>query len=144
MQLNELMTRGVECVTPSDSVARAAAKMRDLDVGSLPVCGENDRLIGMITDRDITIRATANACDPTETPVSEAMSPEVVYCFEDQDMYEAADIMESRQIRRLAVLNRNKRLVGIVSLGDLAVKANDKDLSHEALEQISEPAAPVR
>ena len=140
MLVKEVMTKGVECARPRDSVADAAGKMKKLDVGALPVCGDNDKLAGMITDRDITVRATADECDPADTCVSDVMTPDIVYCFEDQDVTEAARIMEDKQIRRLVVLNRDKRLVGIVSLGDLAVRTGDDQLSGEALEQISEPA----
>jgi CBS domain-containing protein len=144
MQVKEVMTRGVECVRPADSIARAAERMRELNVGALPVCGDNDRLMGMITDRDITVRATAGACDPCGTCVSDVMTPNIVYCFEDQNVEKAARLMEENQIRRLVVLNRDKHLVGIASLGDLAVKTGDEGLSGEALEQVSEPAAPRR
>jgi CBS domain-containing protein len=144
MQVNEVMTQGVECARPTDSIADAAKKMRDLDVGSLPVCGENDRLVGMITDRDITVRATAAECDPCGTRVQDVMTPEVIYCFEDQEVGEAVQLIEENQIRRLVVLNDDKRLVGIVSLGDLAVKGGNDELSGEALEQVSEPAMPRR
>lgn len=144
MQVREAMTRGVECTRPGDSIASAAQRMQDLDVGALPVCGVNDRLVGMITDRDITIRATAGCCDPSQTHVEEIMTPHIVYCFEDQDVREAARLMEENQIRRLVVLNRDKRLTGIMSLGDLAVKTRDDELSGEALELVSEPAAPKR
>src|SRR5688572_17972727 len=144
MKVHELMTTGVECLKPNDTIEHAAQRMRDLDVGSLPVCGPSDKLVGMVTDRDITIRATSCACDPAETIVSDVMTPEVVYCFEDQTADEAAKIMEDKQIRRLIVLNRDKRLVGIVSLGDLAVRNADDRLSGEALERVSEPALPVR
>jgi CBS domain-containing protein len=116
--------------------------MRNLDIGALPVCGDNDRLVGIITDRDITIRATAGCCDPAGTCVSDVMTPGIIYVFEDQDVTEAAHLMEENQIRRLVVLNQDKRLVGIVSLGDLAVKAGDDELSGEALELVSEPAMP--
>lgn len=143
MRLTDVMTRDAECAKPGDSLAHAAERMRDLNVGSLPVC-DNDRLAGVITDRDITIRATASCCDPEKTTVADVMTPDIVYCFEDQDVSEAAQRMEEKQIRRIAVLNRNKRLVGIVSLGDLAVKVHDEKLSAEALEHISEPVAPVR
>lgn len=115
-----------------------------MDVGSLPVCGDEDKLVGMITDRDITIRATAGACDAKATLVQDVMTPGIVYCFEDQDVEDATKLMEDNQIRRLAVLNREKRLVGIVSLGDLAVKVGNDHLSGEALERVSEPAQPVR
>jgi len=144
MQINEVMTRGVECVRPRDSIAHAAERMRDLNVGALPVCGDNDRLAGMVTDRDITVRGTAGTCDPGRTCVQDVMTPSIIYCFEDQDISEAVALMEEHQIRRLAVLNREKRLVGIVSLGDLAVKSGDEELSYETLEQVSEPAIPRR
>jgi len=118
--------------------------MRDLDVGLLPVCGDNNRLAGMITDRDVTVRAVAEGLDPKATHVEQVMTPDVMYCFEDQDVTEAAGLMKKEQIRRLVVLNRDKRLVGVVSLGDLATKTGDDDLSGETLEEISEPAAPRR
>ena len=144
MQVQEVMTRGVECTRPTDSVATAAQRMRDLDVGVLPICGDDDRLKGMITDRDITTRATAGCCDPAATRVSDVMTPNVIYCFEDQDVTEAARLMKENQVRRLVVLNRDKRLVGIVSLGDLAAKAGDGGLGGEALERVSLPAGPRR
>jgi CBS domain-containing protein len=144
MKISEVMTEGVECLRPTDSVAHAAERMRELDVGSLPVCGDEDKLVGMITDRDITIRATASACDANATAVRDVMTLSIVNCFEDQDIEDAAKLMEEKQIRRLVVLNRNKRLVGIVSLGDLAVRAADDRLSGEALEGVSEPAVPAR
>jgi CBS domain-containing protein len=144
MQVKEVMTRGVECISPHASIADAAQKMKQLDVGALPICGDDDRLAGMITDRDITIRAIADGCQPDGTCVEEVMTPGVVYCFDDQEVADAAQLMEDRQIRRLPVLNRNKRLVGIISLGDLAVKNQDDRLSGEALERVSEPAMPVR
>src|SRR5262245_28049990 len=143
MRVKDVMTAGVECVHPGDTLHQAASRMRELNIGALPVCGNQDRLVGMITDRDIAVRAVADGCGPDETKVSDCMTPEIVYCFEDQDVSEAANLMEERQIRRVAVLNQNKRLVGIVSLGDLAVKG-DGHLSCEALERVSEPAAPAR
>ena len=144
MRVSEIMTCGVECVRPTDDLARAAERMKKLNVGSLPVCGDNDKLVGMITDRDITIRGTAEALPPRLGKVQDVMTPDVKYCFEDQDASEAAGLMEQNQIRRLVVLNRDKRLVGIVSLGDLAVKTADDRLSGAALEQVSEPAQPRR
>ena len=144
MRVSDVMTKGVECVRPDDTIARAAERMRDLNVGALPVCGDGDRLVGMVTDRDITVRATADACDPARTRVGDAMTPDVVYVFDDQDVQQAANVMEENQVRRLVVLNRDKRLVGIVSLGDLAVKTGDDKLSGDALEQVSEPAEPRR
>ncbi len=94
----------------------------------------------MITDRDITVRAVADACDPRSTTVEEVMTPDVVYCFDDQDVQEAARLMQAHQIRRLVVLDRDKRLVGIVSLGDLAVETGDEKLAGKTLEEVSLPS----
>jgi CBS domain-containing protein len=138
------MTRGAECIRPDDNIATAARKMRNLDIGALPVCGDNDRLAGMVTDRDITVRATAGGRDPARTRVRDVMTPGINYVFDDQDVQEAARLMQQKQVRRLAVLDHDKHLVGIVSLGDLAVKAGDEELSGEALEEVSQPAAPRR
>jgi len=143
MRIRDVMTPGAECTRPETSLQEAAERMKNLDVGSLPVC-ENDRLVGMLTDRDITVRATAGACDPCSTHVRDVMTPDVVYCFEDQEISDASRLMEDHQIRRLVVLNRAKRLVGIVSLGDLAVKAPEKGRSEATLEGVSEPAMPRR
>jgi len=134
------MTRGVECISPDDTLQQAARKMRDLDVGPLPVCGDNDRLAGMITDRDIVVRAVAEGWAPDSRQVRDVMTPEGVYCYEDQDVDEAAAQMRDRQIRRLVVLNRDKRLVGIVSLGDLAVETGDEHLASKTLEEVSLPS----
>ena len=144
MRIEHAMTRGVECVRPGDSIGHAARRMGELDVGALPVCGENDKLVGMITDRDITIRATAGSRDPESTPVRDIMTPQIVCCFEDQDVTEAIHLMEEKQVRRLVVLNNENRLVGILSLGDVAVRLHDDRLSGEALERVSEPALPMR
>src|SRR6188474_1341821 len=138
MQLRQLMTSDVEVIGPSDSVFEASKKMRDLDVGALPVC-DGRRLLGMITDRDITIRATAEARDPNKTSVRDCMTPEIVYCFEDQNEDEAERIMGEKQIRRLPVLNRDKQLTGIVSLGDLATKTAEMQETGRTLREISEP-----
>ena len=137
MQLNDIMTQYVEVISPELSIQEAAKQMRSLDVGVLPVCN-GDRLVGMLTDRDLTIRAVAEARDPKITTVEEVMTPEAAYCFEDQDIEEAERVMEKHQIRRLLVLNREKLLVGIVSLGDLATK-DDETRAGEKLERVSEP-----
>jgi len=144
MRVYEVMTRGVECIHPEASLQEAAAKMKSLDIGMLPVCSDHDRLVGMLTDRDITVRATAEGEDPTDIHVRDIMTPEVVYCFEDQLVDDAAHLMEEKQVRRLVVLNGDKRLVGIVSLGDLAVETHDEDLAAEALEAVSQPNRPIR
>ncbi len=139
MLVTNVMTRGAECVRPTDSLQEAAQKMRNLDVGPLPVCDNHDRLVGMITDRDITVRAVAQACHSKTTTVQEVMTPDVVYCYDDQDVQEAARLMQDHQVRRLVVLNRKKRLVGIVSLGDLAVETGDENLAGKTLEEVSLP-----
>jgi len=147
MQLKEVMTRHVEVVHPDDTVHAAAEKMKQLDIGPLPVC-DGDRLVGMLTDRDITVRATAEGHDPKKVQVRDVMTPDIIYCFEDQEVHEAARIMQEQQIRRLVVLNRDKRLVGIVSLGDLAVHTGEEDLADEELGEtlagVSEPSEPER
>ena len=144
MQVKEIMTSGVECTQPNATLREAARIMRDMDVGPLPVCGDDDRLAGIITDRDITVRAVAEGKDPDATPVRDVMTPKIIYCYEDQDVSDAAHMMEQNQVRRLVVLNHDKRLVGIVSLGDLAVDTGDEQLAGHTLEAVSEPAAPRR
>jgi CBS domain-containing protein len=118
--------------------------MRDLDVGLLPVCGDNDRLVGMLSDRDITIRAVAEGQDPNKARIQDFMTPNLINVFEDQDVSDAARLMKQNQVRRLVVLNRDKRLVGIVSLGDLAVETGDEELAGTTLEAVSEPAGMSR
>ena len=135
MQVSELMTRDVRVASPDDTIQRAAEMMGEIDAGVMPV-GENDRLVGMITDRDIAIRAVATGMGP-DSKVREVMSKEVKYCFEDEDLDDVTDNMAELQVRRLPVLDREKRLVGILSLGDVAV-GHAADAS-EALRGISEP-----
>ena len=143
MELRDIMTRDVEIVSASASLQEAAGKMKSLDVGLMPVC-DGDRLQGILTDRDITIRATADGRDPKKTKVSDVMSTDLAYCLEEQEVEEAVSLMEARQIRRVPILNQDKRLVGIVSLADIAIHVRDRDLSGETLEEISEPAEPKR
>jgi CBS domain-containing protein len=141
MQTRDVMTKTVECVPPTASLHEAARKMRQFDVGALPVC-DNDRLIGMITDRDIAMRSVAREADVKLDSVKDTMTPHIVYCFDDEPVEEAAAIMRDRQVRRLPVLDRHKRLVGIVSLGDLAV-GTDEQMCGNALRGISESANAV-
>jgi CBS domain-containing protein len=143
MQLKEIMTPQVEVIHPEAPIQEAAAIMKALDVGSVPVY-DGLKLQGMVTDRDITIRATAEGRDPRQTRVREVMTSEVLYCFEDQRVEEAALLMEEKQIRRLPILNRTNELVGIVALGDLAVEMEDGRRVGQVLEGISEPAQPDR
>jgi CBS domain-containing protein len=139
MLIKDVMTRRAECAHPTDSIAHAAERMKKLDVGSLPVCGDNEKPVGIVTDRDITTRATARSSDPADTTVADVMTPNVIYVFEDQSVEEAGRLMEDKQVRRLLVFDRDKRLVGIVSLGDLALKTRDERLGGQVLEQVSEP-----
>jgi CBS domain-containing protein len=132
-----MMTANVHVIAPDASLREAAAMMRDLDIGALPVC-ENDRVVGFVTDRDITIRATAAGKSPDECQVRQVMSQGVVYCNEDATMEDAERLMKDRQVRRLAVLDGNQRLCGILSLGDLALEL-DSDEAGDVLERISEP-----
>jgi CBS domain-containing protein len=136
MKIRDVMTRSVELVNPDTSLQEAARKMRETDTGFLPV-GENDRLVGTLTDRDITIRAVAEGRDPKSAKVRDAMSEELVYVFEDAETAEAADLMAQRQIRRLPVLNQDKRLVGVVSLGDLATRTPDDDVVGQTVQDVS-------
>jgi len=139
MRVNDVMTRGVKCIDPDAFLREAAEQMEALDVGALPVCNQ-DRLEGVITDRDIVVRSVAAGHDPRIDRVRDVMTPGVRYCFEDQDVADAAELMRREQVRRLPVLDRGKRLVGIVSLGDLAVQVRDEAVVGHALHGISEPA----
>src|SRR4051812_18592445 len=142
MLLRDVMTRNVEEIAPQIPLTQAAQKMRSLDVGALPVC-KDGRPLGMLTDRDITLRAVAAGRDPTQMLASEAMTPSLIFCYEDDDVREAAKIMEQKQIRRLVVFDHNNCPCGIVSLGDLATRTRDAHLSSEVLERVSEPAQPI-
>jgi CBS domain-containing protein len=139
MKINQIMTPDPQVVSPVATVNEAAGLMRDLDVGMIPVC-DGEHLRGMITDRDIAIRGVAEGLDLATTPVDRLMTPDVLYCFEDQTTGEAAEMMDQNQVRRLVVLNRDKRLTGIVSIGDLATKTDEKEELAKAVEGISEPA----
>jgi CBS domain-containing protein len=143
MQLREIMTLDVEVVDSKAVLKEAAAKMKRFDVGVMPIC-DGEKLKGMLTDRDITVRATAEGRNPSKTKVSEIMSTDPAYCFEDQEVEEAVSLMEVKQIRRLPILSRDNRLVGIVSLGDIAVHTGDKNLAGDTLQEVSEPSAPKR
>jgi CBS domain-containing protein len=136
MQLKDVMTTEVQLTDPAAKLKDAAIAMRDGDFGLLPV-GANDRLVGTITDRDITVRAVAEGRDPNTTAVGEVMSDGIHYCFEDQSLEEAAQLMSQAQVRRLPVLNRDKRLVGIVALGDLALESGARQPAGEALKGVS-------
>jgi CBS domain-containing protein len=140
-QVKDVMTRDVEIISPNDSLKDAAEKMRTLNVGPLPVC-DGDRLKGIITDRDIVVRAVSQGMDPNNTRVSQAMTDELEYVYEDEDISNVARKMKDEQIRRILVVNRDKRLMGIVSLGDLA-EAMSTEEAGKTLESISEPSQPT-
>ncbi len=135
MRVSEAMSPNVRVVSPGETIRHVAQIMAEIDAGVLPV-GENDKLVGMITDRDIAIRAVGEGKSP-DTSVREVMSQEVKYCFDDDDLDEVSRNMGDLQVRRLPVVNRDKRLVGIVSLGDIAMMHRGE--AGEALEKISEP-----
>ena len=136
MKVKQAMTSEVRVASPDQTIREAAQLMAELDAGALPVA-ENDRLVGMITDRDIAVRAVAEGL-PADTPVSEIMSHEVLYCFEDQALDDVARNMGQVQVRRLPVVNRDKRLVGIVSFADLA-RTEQPTTVGRAVSHVSEP-----
>ncbi len=136
MEVKEVMTSNVRLATPDQSISESARLMAECDSGVIPVY-QDDRLVGMVTDRDIVVRAVANNLSPN-TPVREVMSQEVLYCYEDEDIEQVAKNMAKNQIRRLPVLNRDKRLVGIVSIGDLSKSARPH-ATGEAIAEISKP-----
>ena len=137
-KLKDLMSRDVKVISPDMTIRDAAREMRDGDFGMMPV-GEDDRLIGTISDRDIAIRAVAEGKD-AGTSVREVMSEGVAWAYEDDSVEEAAKIMSERQVRRLPVVDRNKRLVGIVALGDFAVESSEIRPAAQALSEISKPS----
>jgi CBS domain-containing protein len=141
IKIIEIMTREPELISPDASIKDAAKRMKNEDIGALPV-GENDRLIGMVTDRDIAMRGVAEGRAPETTPVRDVMSEKILYCFEDDDIEDAAQCMAEHQVRRLPILNRDKRLTGIVSLADIA--QTGEECEKTALEGVSEPSSEPR
>lgn len=138
MNVENVMTQHVSWVTPDTTIPEIARRMREEDIGSVPVA-ENDRLVGMVTDRDIVLRAVAEGGDVERRKAREVMSPQVLYCFADESVAHVLKNMGDNQIRRLPVVNRQKRLVGVVSLGDLSRAAGSK--AGGALREISKPSA---
>lgn len=136
MKVGECMTRDVRLASPDETLREAARAMADLDAGVLPV-GENDRLVGMITDRDIAVRGVGEGKGP-DAKIREVMTQDVRYCFEDDDAEDVLENMGEQQVRRMPVLNAEKRLVGIISIGDLAGREEPRR-SGEALSEISRP-----
>lgn len=143
MQVSEIMTRDVETIPPEASLQQAAAAMEALGVGSLPVC-DGKRLVGAITDRDIVVRGVAAGISPIDGLVSDCMTEDIVYAFCDEEADEVLERMKTLQIRRLAVLDRDKTLAGIISLGDIATEPRAAALGTvgAAVAEISEPSRP--
>lgn len=140
MQVGEAMTVRAETIGPGDALRDAARKMRDIGIGALPVC-DGDRLVGMLTDRDIVVRSIAAGVAPDAGRVRDAMTPQVIWCFEDEDIQRAAELMQQRAVRRVMVLDRGKRLVGMLSVDDLAVAS--RVLAAEVIERSRQPGLPV-
>lgn len=137
MKAKDVMSSQPEFLPPSTTLEEAAKLMKSHDYGFIPV-GENDRLIGTVTDRDIAIRAVAQGKDPKTTTLRDIMSKDVLFCFEDDDLQKVADKMEEAQVRRMIVLNKDKRMTGIISLGDVATKCKDAKLCSELTEAVSQ------
>ena len=139
--IREVMSSDVEVINPNDTLRDAAEKMRSLNVGPLPVC-DGERILGMITDRDIVVRAIALGRDPNTTQVADAMSSGIEYCFDDDNVDDVLRQMRVKQIRRMIVVDRSKKLVGIVALGDLSGEVSEQKVG-ETLEGISEPSSSI-
>lgn len=141
--VRDLMTRGVQTLNPDHRLRHAAQAMEALAVGAMPVC-DGERLVGMVTDRDLVVRGMARGLPLDEALVLEVMSPEVFWCHEAQPLEDAVRLMREARVRRLPVVDTERRLVGMLSLGDIAVGSPDALGAGEALKSISDPAAPVR
>jgi CBS domain-containing protein len=139
MKVKDVMTPKVECVRPEATVREAAIKMKSHDVGPIPVC-EGDRLLGILTDRDIVVRAVAEGRDGGTTRVQDIMTRDIVTAGADDDVKDVARLMKQHQVRRIVVVDRDKKLVGIVSMKDLAVDTGDEKMAGEVLEKVSEDA----
>ena len=138
MKLSSIMTGGIETIRPQATLAEAAKKMASQDIGSLPVCSDRRSVVGIITDRDITVRAVARGIDPNQTRVEEVMTKDVLSCSSDADVEQACELMEKRQVRRLLVTGQDDTPVGIVSLGDIALCLRESQAG-ELLKKVSEP-----
>ena len=138
MKVREIMSSHVVQIAENANLVEAAQKMQSADVGALPV-EKGSRTVGMITDRDIVVRAISAELDPKTTTVGEAMTPDVLCCSEEDDIEAAERIMEDNKVHRLVVLGRDNNVVGIMSLGDLALKTSNEHLAYRALERICEP-----
>jgi CBS domain-containing protein len=138
MKAHEIM-RNVECIDPDTFISKAAAKMRELDIGFLPIC-ENDKLVGTITDRDIAIRCVPPLIDPRLIGVREIMTPAAFYCFEADDIEKVAQAMQEKAVRRMLIVDVEEKLVGVITVGDLARAAGESNLAGETLGRIVKAA----
>lgn len=136
MRTHEIMTQPVVCISPDATLEEASQKMAENEIGDLPVC-QKEKLVGMLTDRDIVVRSLAKGLDPRSTKVEEIMTSGIQYCFDDDDVDRIVRRMEEKCVRRMVVIDHNKKLIGIISLGDIAMRA-DESLAAEALHRISE------
>lgn len=143
MKVSDIMTTDFEKIDADNSLFEAAQKMKSFNIGFLPV-QEGDKLIGLLTDRDIVIRGLAEDLEPRRTSVKNIITSDIVYCYEDESVEDAARLMEDNQVRRLIVVDHEQRPIGVVSIGDIAVKSGQVQLAGEILERVSEPATPVR
>jgi CBS domain-containing protein len=141
MTISDIMTRDVQVVRAETTIREAAETMASSDVGALPVC-DGDKLLGMVTDRDIVVRGLAKGLSGTDT-VSRVMTEGVEYCFEDDELTEVEDKMATNQIRRIAVVNSDKKLVGILSLGDVSREARPAEAG-DVLEEVSQPGGKLQ
>lgn len=139
MKIHEIMTRNVECVAPSLPISRVAEKMLEKDIGFIPVC-EHGRVVGTVTDRDITIRSVAQGRDPRLAPVSEVMTVTVFHSYDDDDVDVVALAMQQNDVRRMLIFTRDEQLVGVISLGDIAKTAGEQQVAGETLGDIADAA----
>jgi CBS domain-containing protein len=139
MKVSEIMSRNVECIEPETLIAKAAGKMREHDIGFLPIC-ESGRPIGAVTDRDIAVRCVAEGRDPRLAPVSEIMTPAMFSCYDDDDVEDVGRYMQETRVHRMVILDRQGKIVGVVSIGDIAKTTGVEGLAGETLGEIAEAA----
>ena len=139
MQIKEIMSSPVKTIPPGETLQQAARLMKEFDIGELPV-GEPNDVEGLLTDRDITLRCVAEGRDPTQTRVADVMTNQCFWCYQDQDLQEACRTMEANQIRRIMVMNRNKKLVGVISIGDLAKRGDTERFAEQVMHAVCQKA----
>ncbi|MBE0593356.1 MAG: CBS domain-containing protein [Gemmatimonadales bacterium] len=135
-QVSQIMSRGVRALAPDETVMKAAQAMQELDVGVIPVC-DGRKLVGMVTDRDIVLRGVARGCIVDQAQLKDVMSTDTQWCFEDQSLEEVSEKMRDAQIRRVPVIDHDKQLVGMLSLGDIATRTRTEAETGETLEEVS-------